>query len=105
MSLFETITRLIDNEKVLLNEFIIAAQHYQDYQNSELAFADFLQEWFVDYLEREDTLKVELCRGIEQYRQPIAQLFKSILSSAINNISCEDWRSLAHHYLTKAAEA
>jgi hypothetical protein len=97
--MFATITLIVDNDQVLLREFITLAK---DAVN-EYDLADTMESWFNDYAE---ALEVKFSDSPKTKRaNSIESMFASILTAAINNISDEDWVAIARHYLTKANES
>jgi hypothetical protein len=96
--MINTIKLLIDNEKVLLDEFIEMAQS----SINEYDLASSIESWFEDWLDTEH-IKVEVTRRRE-YDRSLQFVYDSILRQAIANITQEEWVDVANHYLRKTQE-
>lgn len=98
--MINTLILLIDNEQIFLNDFISMAL---DTPNI-LELAEMLECWFTDALEYEKAIVTSHHPSLISAKS-YQHVFQSILATAIENVSEQDWIFLAEHYQLKAAES
>jgi len=96
---------MIDNEQVLLNEFISMANEYASHGDyATINLSEAIQVWFENWLE-DKTIDVTAKDVGREYGLALTHVYRSILTQAIQDIGYDGWIDIAEHYITKATES